>query len=215
MGIKARVMKTIGHVPIGKNKAPMLSLKVTEQPGNFSGCVVAGQIFWMEENVWKDARCLMCFRESTRLDAMFCSASLRIPSTLDEVFVSPSHVVKRLDSKIGKNESKKQQEKENIVRNRKRGRRELAESNVEEDSQSPCLIPKEELDTPMRRIVLSTEENDSRIESKRNLSRTSPQTGDLYESPAVDSEATASLLMLHQEGKHENSRAHKRRKNSQ
>ncbi|GAB5359579.1 hypothetical protein AAMO2058_000555500 [Amorphochlora amoebiformis] len=92
-------------------KIPTILVEVPKSVVDLKGYVVAGQCFWREQK-WNVSRCLMCFKESTKLELMICDAGKNIACTTEEIYLAPSHVVRCIRSEISPSDLKIQLEKD-------------------------------------------------------------------------------------------------------
>mmetsp|Transcript_35088 Transcript_35088/g.65004 ORF Transcript_35088/g.65004 Transcript_35088/m.65004 type:complete len:201 (-) Transcript_35088:252-854(-) len=93
--VRAAVVDRTGTALMRKIEIPTLLVEVPPSVVNLKGYVVAGQVFWHSESKWNVSRCLMCFKENTRLEMMLCDKDQRVINVdVDEVYIAPSHVVR-------------------------------------------------------------------------------------------------------------------------
>lgn len=81
-------------------KIPTVLVEVPPSVVNLKGYVVAGQVFWHSGGKWNVSRCLMCFKENTALEMMLCDRDHHNGPDVDEVYISPNHVVRGIHNGI-------------------------------------------------------------------------------------------------------------------
>jgi len=95
--IRAAITSHAGTNVMRKLKIPTYIVEIPPSVIDLKGYVVAGQVFWHSEGQWNGSRCLMCLLLSnTSLELMLCQEDgLSIPESVEEVYLAPSHIVRR------------------------------------------------------------------------------------------------------------------------